>query len=433
MKNEKILNFLNQYDYDIRKTHNARWIDQKCTYDVVSIIADCIINFLEENKVKSFTVKDIWNSEYTRENVMEIFSKPDTLSKKAQNEYNKYFGQPIKLLAYSKILNEVKKEKGNGYIYFVNNLELLEYIALRETNSLKFLITYIEKVLKDSDIYDDFKKFFEKQNKNAYDDIKERFSSFTIENTNITKELECNRIFTKIINPLAFTYKKLGTEDGRLSKTKITLNDLAYNKVNWRDEYTNKDKSITRNEYKESTETSNSLAYNKYTLTKAKRQIRKFNDLHYNGISEVLEKQENIENSATQIHHIFSVADYPSISTYLENLIALTPNQHYLKAHPNNKTQKINKDFQYICLIAKLNKIYINLSLENNQKKLYDFEDYKFVLNTGLETEVFSTIEYLDFVSILQKIDYFYSDFKEFKKFKENNKNLIQLNYPNFI
>ena len=33
MKDEEIIEFLVQYDYDVRKTENARWIDQKCTPD----------------------------------------------------------------------------------------------------------------------------------------------------------------------------------------------------------------------------------------------------------------------------------------------------------------------------------------------------------------------------------------------------------------
>ena len=35
--------FLNHFDYDVRKTRDARWIDQKYTYDVISIISDCRI------------------------------------------------------------------------------------------------------------------------------------------------------------------------------------------------------------------------------------------------------------------------------------------------------------------------------------------------------------------------------------------------------
>lgn len=35
MDSKTIQKFLNNHDYDIRKTHNGRWIDQKCTMDVV--------------------------------------------------------------------------------------------------------------------------------------------------------------------------------------------------------------------------------------------------------------------------------------------------------------------------------------------------------------------------------------------------------------
>lgn len=96
MRGNIISDFLDKYDYDVIKTGDARWIDQKCTYDVVSIIADCIIEYVDENDVKEFTVSDIWHSEYARENVISIFSKPDP-ELKAGNEYDKYFGQPIKL------------------------------------------------------------------------------------------------------------------------------------------------------------------------------------------------------------------------------------------------------------------------------------------------------------------------------------------------
>ena len=65
--------------------------------------------------------------------------------------------------------------------------------------------------------------------------------------------------------------------------------------------------------------------------------------------------------------------------------------------------------------------------LSNVQTKIYNFDDYKIVLNTGIQTKDFSNIKENDFVSILQKIDLFYSQFIDDNKFK----NLISLNYPN--
>lgn len=158
--------FLSQFDYDVRKTNDARWIDQKCTYDVLSIIADCILEYVREDVSREFTVSDIWHNNYTRDNVLEIFTKPDTESKKASNEYDKYFGQPIKLFGYSHILTV--RKSGARYFYQVNNFELLEYIALRPTNALNFLFLYIQKVLSDSGLYSEFERFFEQQTKDSY-------------------------------------------------------------------------------------------------------------------------------------------------------------------------------------------------------------------------------------------------------------------------
>ena len=48
MTDNEIIEFLNNKNYDIRIHNNARWIDQKCTPDVICIVADCIINYLDE-------------------------------------------------------------------------------------------------------------------------------------------------------------------------------------------------------------------------------------------------------------------------------------------------------------------------------------------------------------------------------------------------
>ncbi len=62
MKESQIINFLKLSDYNIRKTQNARWIDQKCTSDVLSIVADCILEFTQCSIEKSFSIRDIWDS-----------------------------------------------------------------------------------------------------------------------------------------------------------------------------------------------------------------------------------------------------------------------------------------------------------------------------------------------------------------------------------
>lgn len=73
---QAVIDFCGQYNYDIRKSGNGRWIDQKCAADVVTVIADCIYNYALENANGDFTTLDIWHSGYAVENVENIFKKP---------------------------------------------------------------------------------------------------------------------------------------------------------------------------------------------------------------------------------------------------------------------------------------------------------------------------------------------------------------------
>ncbi len=398
MKESQIINFLKLSDYNIRKTQNARWIDQKCTSDVLSIVADCILEFTQYSIKKSFSVKDIWNNPYTNENVKTIFSKPDLNSNFSKHEYNKFFSQPIKLLAYSGILFETKT--GNRNIHTIQNIELLEYLMQRETNALKFLILYIQKVLTDSGIYPLFDNFLQKQDTESFKQLKDGFTHFTINNTAINNATECFRIFTKIINPLAFYYGKKGTRKGFLSNTIITKDELNYNRINWRD--IGKNKNTTRQEHE--LISYSIVANSNYFISKAKKVVKQYNDNFNHSFSEV---KGNEIVQATQIHHIFPVQDFPLIADYIENLIALTPNQHFIYAHPNNQTRLIDKDFQYICLLAKTNTIF------NDTQGVYDLEHYIFVLNMGLKTTIFSQVN--NKWELLRAIDAFYFDFNKSK------------------
>lgn len=56
---QAVIDFCEQYDYDIRKSRNGRWIDQKLTPDVLSFIADCILQFTKAESDQEFKVKDI--------------------------------------------------------------------------------------------------------------------------------------------------------------------------------------------------------------------------------------------------------------------------------------------------------------------------------------------------------------------------------------
>ena len=404
MKNLVIEQFLEEHDYDIRKTHNARWIDQKCTMDVLCLVADCIVEYISISPQKTFTVRDIWHNRYTVENVQNIFNKPNP-NKMASNEYDKYFGQPIKLLDAAGVIKG--KREGRGYVYSVINYAILEYISFRERNSLNFLCMYIEKVLRDSGIYKMFEFFFHVQDKNSFIALKDAYTQFTINYTPINGKTECGRIFTKILNPLAYKYRKRGTERGHISKDNITQDMILYNQRNWRDILSEKPKDMTRIEYEITLPKPSEDCMTTYRINRAKKNLRRFNDQYRNGKTEVYDER-HIKDPATQMHHIFPASDYPAIADYLENLIALTPTQHYTYAHPNNNTQYIDRAYQYVCLISKTGTIRDNLLGKNKAPIIYDFYLYQTVLNTGLGTEEFYEIQELDFDGLLNCIEKYY-------------------------
>lgn len=403
MTENEIISFLNDKNYDIRVHHNARWIDQKCTPDVLCIVADCIINYLDEcGNDKVFTSNDIWFSEYAIKNVHDIFSKVKVDSSSASNEYDKFFGQPIKLFAYAGLLTENKNGRSN--IYKIANREILEFIGVRERNALLFLIHYISKVLADSALTGIFDEFFAAQTKESYNNLKDTFFKFTVAHTDIGSKgsdgkLECGRIFSKVINVLAYNKKKRGTERGHISKYAITLDMLMYNRDNFRDIYADKPKNVARKDFLASQNIVINEAYYTYQSQKAKNRLRKYNEKYRNGMSEM----PNDNEKATHIHHIFSASEYPEISFYLENLIALTPNQHLNHAHPNGNTSVIDRDYQHDCLIVKADDIKDNL--ENAEVKIYSFDDFLRVLYIGFNEETFLEIEQNDYNGIKTKIE----------------------------
>jgi len=67
-------------------------------------------------------------------------------------------------------------------------------------------------------------------------------------------------------------------------------------------------------------------------------------------------------------------------------LIKLTATQHFTKAHPDNKTQEINRDYQLTCLLAKANTIESSLNAVGD--KYYRKESFIFVINTGLDQNI---------------------------------------------
>ena len=375
---QKLLNSIN---YDIRIKQDARFMDQKCTPDVVCIIADCIINLRESEPNKEFIVQDIWDSPYFIKNVKAIFNKPSATNPTTKSEYDKFIQQPLRLLAYAGVLDIEKR--GTKNFYKVANLSVLEYISLKDRNAYNFLYQYFVKVLSDSGLlkfFEAYKVKFENGNLTQVDfeDLQSRFIKFIIGNTAINGEVEIRRIFPKLLNVFACENNLPGSVKGRMSENQFYYTDLMYNRKNWRD--MSKDKTISRKEAINVSEQNiiEGTAFNAYLVQKAMNQIRKM-------YTESEVKDQWANGDATQIHHIFPKSKFPQLAHYLENLIKLTATQHYTKAHPNNKTDAINLDYQLVCLLAKSDSI--EKSLQKNEL-YYRKESFVYCINTGLNQEL---------------------------------------------
>lgn len=375
--------FLNNHNYDIRKTHNGRWIDQKCTPDVVNFVADSTLQFsLDSNTSKSFTKNDIWRYKYSEEYIPAIFNKPVTSENQVENEYDKFFAQPLELFASARILN--KSKRGRENIYTVANQDVLEYISINERNTINFLYMYFEKAINDSDIANLFEQFFRIQNQDSYLYLKDNFENFIRASTPINGVDEPRRIFTKVINILAFKKHKCGTKRGRISKSIITYPELMYNQENFRDLYADKPKGISRVDWERNHPRDTNPNWFKYESMRAKKAVRRYNLTFNTGLSEV--HTENESAPATQIHHIFPEHAYHEIAMYHENLIAITPNQHMTKAHPNNDTRRIDFSYQRTLLLSKVHTIkkYVDTTVDG---EFYSFDRFVEVLNIGLNVD----------------------------------------------
>ena len=354
-------------------------MDQKVTPDVLNFICDCIEN-LEEKKKKNFTKNDIWESKYFAENIKVIYNKPNADNETMVHEYDKFCAQPVKTLSYAGVLKEEKS--GNQNHYSVLETEILSLLTLNEKNCWVFLKVYVSEVLKKSSFYENIEKYsslvkVDSKDNNAFEDLKRSYIKFILDNSQINGEVEIRRIFPKVINPIAVDFGIPGSAKGRISKGPYKYADLMYNEVNFRDVKKNKQQS--RQEAGLEIPKWHDAAYILYQERKVMQKIR----ARHAPISEV---QDDLnDGEATQVHHIFPKSRYPDFRAFAENLILLTPQQHYTKAHPNNNTHRIDKNYQVICLISKLESIKKS---EDEGDAFYSKINFIYLVNSCLKIQL---------------------------------------------
>lgn len=379
MTEQEIRNHVSTLNLNVANFSDARFMDQKCIPDVVCAVSECVMVYLDEDWDKEFTKNDIWFSPYAHHLITTSFSKPGLTEDGAKREYDKFFGQPLRLLAYAGVMTLNKR--GTTNYYKVARRDLLEYISLRERNALVFLNAYLEKLMSDNVLMPYFDNFFNQQDANSFATLCDKLDHFYWDNTNVQGEYEPSRIYNKIINIFALTRRKLGERRGFLSDYPITLTEIRYNNTNWRD--IKKDKSITRQEFslRASAAADDSDSYLNYSIQKAKRFVRQVE----NDCSEI--HRFIPKYTPTQAHHIFMASEFPELADCPENIICLTPNQHLSLAHPNNNTKLVDLDYQIVCLLCKLDSIEMN---NRSGKDDYSLSEFVNVLNTGLNTDVFT-------------------------------------------
>ncbi len=398
MTEKLLLDYFNALDFDVRKTRDGTWIDQKCTPDEVRFVAECILAYIDGTGETEFLSPDVWHSEFARQQVQIYFGKPDPSARETLDEYNKFFRQPMKMFAFAGVLN-TKGKIGNAINFSVANRDVLSFIARNDWNAYIFLTHYVEKVLRDSGIWDPFATFFERQDMDSFNWMRERFIKFQLRFTPKNTDVEIRRILPKVLNPLSCRLSKKGIIKGRMSKFKISFPVLQYNQENWRD--AGKPKEMSRREFSHGMVCR--TAATEYLVSKAKKEVRNFNDSFCSGMSEVMGPHHG--GRATHMHHMFMASEFPVLAEFPENIIALTPGQHLGLAHPSGATDKIDPDYQYQCLLSKSQTIERNVSGHCGPLGVYDFAKFVFVLGTGLKTSVFDGIPTNDFTELRHCID----------------------------
>ncbi|MDO8589845.1 MAG: hypothetical protein Q7R69_01055 [bacterium] len=392
---DEIKRYFEGIDLDIRKQSRgySRFMDQKVAPDVLSFIADSVVNSMDGKEPgTTFTIGDVWEFPYFVKNTEAVFGKPSPENETTESEYDKFIAQPLKTLAFAKILEEEKV--GGKNTYKVLRPDILEYISQSEKNAFIFLVLYIEKVLSDSGFIKNFEEYREKAQSNKLkpedlEILKKRFQKFILGNTNINGVIEINRVFPKVLNPYAASHQIPGIERGHITSGRFIYPDLMYNRENFRD--IGKDKTVSRQEaLREITQQPEVV---EYRVQKAKSIIRR-----HHSSSEV--KDSLAVGEATQVHHIFSDHEFPEISDYIENLILLTPQQHNTRAHPKNKTNTVDAEYQRECLLSKIDSIEMSVSKRDS---LYSKERFIHVVNIGYELDLSTNTSFEELRDIIRK------------------------------
>lgn len=355
----------------------VRFADQKLAFDNLHFISKSIDLAFPKNE-QCFTTTELRKSKSLNQVVTTLYGKPSLEDEKAANEYDKFLGQIMSAMTVAGILS--REKLGRGHQYHVSDRETLRLVARSEVDALDFLTEYLEAYLKVNGWWHNLETYFDSNQTQAdYRKLKADFVFFGIEKLKLGSKgsknpaTEAGRIFQKVLNPLALKYGAFGSQRGRVMNSVPSRFDLEYNRPNFRDLANKKPKHITRKEYlADMNEQADRLPPQK-DMSSAMKIVRNY----HNGVPEI---PDATGQRATNVHHMFPKSGFPTIRDTPENLIALTPGQHFGEAHPNGNTSMVDEIYQKTCLNQKLTSV---LRSESENDGMYSLERFAHVLEVG--------------------------------------------------
>lgn len=399
----KLKTHLANMNLDIRQTKNGRWYDQKVTPDIMAVICETIVE-LQKQSGNLFSSTDIRKSKFFAQCMEQNFGKPSPNNPGTKREYDKVSLQPLNVLEASGIITTTSAKRPKQFQIRKGFSCVLENMAGNELVAAEFLNLYISESLRQSGLWEDFESFFESQNQQSFSHLKSRYVDFIRKHTDIKKELEPRRIFSKVLNIPAYALRKQGTRGGRMSAGPIALIDIRYNQINFRD--VKKLKNVPRQQQ------SGPLKFDSDGGTPPSRFVQRIikdvKEFHKN-TSEIQDEFSSIDpNSSRPVegHHIFPKSQYPGLATWRENIITLTQTQHHGQAHGGHG-QSVSYSYQYLCLQKKLEAI--EKCAQDPNCNFYSLHAFKKMLrHVGIITKS-AYVQTLDFDGVRREMANYYT------------------------
>lgn len=352
--------------------------EQKTTPDLLWCVSHVILDLIKGNPSKIFLDRDIRKSSIFNSLMLDYFSKASQVN--AENEYNKVSSYQLGVLAFAGILQQVDNHPKK---YKVKEFKILEYLAINDLNTSKFLCEYTDKFIFDNGFGSLFDKYNQNSNQNNYLRVKEAYWNWAKINTAVKgiDRRHTDRVFNKLFNVYCYKNRIPGEDASNIITGPCPYSFLLYNRTNFRDK--DKPSGITRQQYQN--EVLSEIEKNGVVeafQTKIKDTVR----LKHGNDSEIQDRSFGyIPNSGIHVHHILPRHSYPQFSLTKENLICLTPGQHLSFAHIKANTRTINRKFQMICLKKKFEHIKTLLETGDN---FYDLKEFIKVLNICFDSTI---------------------------------------------